>query len=107
MMWLYIGALVILCAIVVLLVGKWDGASAPPEEPPAGGRSPVELLLAERTGRDLSAADLHRVQFDTAVRGYRMEQVDQLLDALADQLGEPGPDAEDSGETARRDIPHE
>lgn len=34
----------------------------------------------------LSAADLRRVRFPLAVRGYRMAEVDALLDRLADQL---------------------
>jgi len=43
----------------------------------------------------LTAQDLHRVRFSTAVRGYRMSEVDALLDRLAAEL-EPrrdtGPD---------------
>jgi DivIVA domain-containing protein len=45
----------------------------------------------------LSAADLRRVRFGTAFRGYRMSEVDALLDRLAaersDQPPQPGPDA--------------
>nr|WP_281363375.1 DivIVA domain-containing protein [Nocardioides perillae] len=38
----------------------------------------------------MSAADLRRVRFPLAVRGYRMAEVDALLDRLADQLaGQP------------------
>jgi DivIVA domain-containing protein len=45
----------------------------------------------------LTAADLRRVRFTTAFRGYRMSEVDTLLARLADELdaarehGEPGP----------------
>ncbi|RJN32880.1 DivIVA domain-containing protein [Nesterenkonia natronophila] len=106
-MWLYVVALLILCVIVVLLVGKWDGAAAPREEPPAGGPSAVDNLLAQRVERDLSAADLDRVEFDTAVRGYRMDQVDQLLDALAEQLRGSATANGGSDERDRRDIPPE
>ncbi|MGA9748333.1 MAG: DivIVA domain-containing protein [Nocardioides sp.] len=31
----------------------------------------------------LTAQDLHRVRFSTALRGYRMSEVDALLDRLA------------------------
>ena len=34
----------------------------------------------------LSAADLKRIRFSTAVRGYRASEVDALLDRLAAQL---------------------
>jgi DivIVA domain-containing protein len=35
----------------------------------------------------LTAGDLRRVRFSTAVRGYRMSEVDALLDRLAAELG--------------------
>ena len=34
----------------------------------------------------LTADDLRRVRFSTAFRGYRMAEVDALLDRLADEL---------------------
>ena len=37
-------------------------------------------------GRPLTAADLRRVRFSTALRGYRMAEVDALLDRLAEEL---------------------
>jgi DivIVA domain-containing protein len=39
----------------------------------------------------LTAADLRGVRFSTAFRGYRMSEVDSLLDRLAAEL-EPRPD---------------
>ena len=44
----------------------------------------------------LTAADLRRVRFSTAFRGYRMSEVDALLDRLAAAL-EP-PHAADEGD---------
>jgi DivIVA domain-containing protein len=45
----------------------------------------------------LTAADLRQVRFGTAFRGYRMSEVDALLDRLAaersERPGQPGPDA--------------
>ena len=38
----------------------------------------------------LAASDLRRVTFSTAFRGYRMSEVDALLDRLATEL-EPAP----------------
>ena len=39
----------------------------------------------------LTAADLRGVRFSTAFRGYRMSEVDSLLDRLAAEMA-PGPD---------------
>lgn len=40
--------------------------------------------------RPLGADDVRAVRFTTAFRGYRMEEVDALLDRLAAQLDEHG-----------------
>lgn len=37
---------------------------------------------------DLHAADVDEVRFDTALRGYRMDQVDDVLDALQQRIDE-------------------
>jgi DivIVA domain-containing protein len=34
------------------------------------------------------AEDLSEVHFDTALRGYRMDQVDEVLDRLAERIAE-------------------
>jgi DivIVA domain-containing protein len=47
----------------------------------------------------LSAADLGRVRFTTAFRGYRMSEVDALLDRLAAQLEE-----KETGRSGRREL---
>jgi DivIVA domain-containing protein len=38
----------------------------------------------------LTADDLRRVRFSTALRGYRMSEVDALLDRLSAELERPG-----------------
>lgn len=86
MTWLYLLALVIIGAIVVVLMGKWDGAAAPGEESPATADDPVDQLLRESGAEGLTAQHLDAVQFDSALRGYRMDQVDKLVEALASQL---------------------
>lgn len=58
--------------------------------------------------RPLSAEDVRRVRFSTAFRGYRMSEVDALLDRLALELDEaraamgngPQPQAPEDGEPA-------
>ena len=55
--------------------------------------------LVPADGR-LRSEDLRRVRFSLAVRGYRMSEVDALLDRLASQLeGAPG-DGDRGGEAA-------
>jgi DivIVA domain-containing protein len=39
----------------------------------------------------LTSADLRRVRFSTAFRGYRMSEVDALLDRLAAEMDPPQP----------------
>jgi DivIVA domain-containing protein len=41
--------------------------------------------------RRLTAQDLRRVRFGTVLRGYRMSEVDALLDRIAAEM-EPGPE---------------
>ncbi|MDZ5076338.1 DivIVA domain-containing protein [Nesterenkonia sp. HG001] len=83
MIWLYLLAVALLGVVVVLLVGRAEGAEPPAEETTA---DEVAELLADRAAAPLSAADLRGIRLQPALRGYRMEQVDRLLDALADQL---------------------
>jgi len=42
--------------------------------------------LALPADRPLSADDLLDVRFSTALRGYRMDEVDELLDRLSEEL---------------------
>ena len=76
---------VLLIVVAVLLVGvfaamvagrvSYDPMAAPVTTQPDTG-------LAE----DFDARDVATVHFDTALRGYRMDQVDGVLDRLQDRL---------------------
>jgi len=44
--------------------------------------------------RPLTAEDLRGMRFSTALRGYRMSEVDALLDRLAAEMGPRGEDRE-------------
>ena len=48
---------------------------------------------------DLVGDDLRRVRFTTVLRGYRMSEVDALLERLASQLEEARRQAEEPGPT--------
>ena len=45
----------------------------------------------------LRAEDLRRVRFSTAFRGYRMAEVDALLDRLTTELESAGQESKDDG----------
>jgi DivIVA domain-containing protein len=78
---------VFLLLIVVVLIGlttaavmgRIGGFMADPTSTQAFGGLPDESLSSD------AVAQLH---FDQALRGYRMEQVDEVIDALGARLGE-------------------
>lgn len=97
MTWLF-AVLVVLAMGGVAMVASGRGGSMPPVH---GDRPDLGLPA----GRALEAGDLRTVRFPLALRGYRMSDVDALLDRLATELedrqGDPrGPDAR-SGEPDR------
>lgn len=86
MMWFF--------AILVVLVMGGVAAVA------AGRGAPMSEAYDDRpdalvpSGRPLAAGDLRRVRFPLAFRGYRMGEVDALLDRLAAQLEHDDPVAQ-------------
>ncbi|HEX5860419.1 MAG TPA: DivIVA domain-containing protein [Nocardioides sp.] len=78
MMWFFAILIVLaLGGIAALAAGKGAPmAEARPDRP--------RLDLPDRG--PLRGADLRRVRFSLAFRGYRMSEVDELLDRLASQL---------------------
>jgi DivIVA domain-containing protein len=79
--------IVFLLLIVVVLIGltaaavmgRISGFMADPTSSQAFGGVPAESL---------SAADIAQLRFDQALRGYRMDQVDEVIDALGARLAE-------------------
>ena len=84
-MWLYLLALAILGVIVLLLMGRWDGAAAPEEE---SGAALQDFARPDLSAGQITPEHLEEIRFDSALRGYRMDQVDALLDRLTQQLRE-------------------
>lgn len=74
---LVVVALVIITAVSVFAVG--DGGRMRADAP---DREPADLPA----DRGLEAADVDRVRFAVGVRGYRMEQVDGVLDRVSAEL---------------------
>lgn len=76
----------------------------------AGRGAPLAEVYDDRpdaevpaTGR-IRASDLRRVRFSLAFRGYRMSEVDALLDRLATEL-ESGPETGPADERRSDDQP--
>jgi DivIVA domain-containing protein len=97
-MWLWVvGIVVVVGAVTVVAVGSGASLSEAYEDRP------------DRTipvGRPLRSDDLQEVTFTTALRGYRMDEVDALLarvraDLLAREAHEPGVDADGEALEAR------
>lgn len=98
MMWLF-AILVVLVLGVVALVAAGRG------QPLAEEYDDRRDVLLPATGR-IGAADLRRVRFPLAVRGYRMEEVDALLDRLAaEREAEEASEAEDDVRPADGTVP--
>jgi DivIVA domain-containing protein len=83
--------IVILLLIVVLLIGLTAAAvmgkiggfmAEPTSSQPSSGWSGV----GGGSRRPLSAGDIGQLQFAQALRGYRMDQVDEVVDALGARL---------------------
>ena len=71
MVWLWVLVIVVLIgALAVLLVGSEDSMAEVYDDRPD---------LTVPIGRPLHSDDLLDVRFSTAVRGYRMDEVDALL----------------------------
>ena len=69
----------ILCAVAFVATGR--GGELSREEP---DRPPVRLPQ----DRMVDAIDINRLRFPVAFRGYRMDEVDRVLDRLAGELAE-------------------
>jgi DivIVA domain-containing protein len=80
-------------------IGRGRSTGAPAEADPPGGEllyrgfsQPPANLPPVLLPADAGPADVDQVRFSLGLRGYRMDQVDQVLDELRDQLA--GKDAE-------------
>ncbi|MEP7034583.1 MAG: DivIVA domain-containing protein [Dermatophilaceae bacterium] len=77
--------------IVVLLIGLTAGAVMGKiggfmADPTSSQPSPGWSEVAVDSGRPLSGGDIRQLQFAQALRGYRMGQVDEVIDALGARL---------------------
>lgn len=80
MMWVFAILIVLAMGGIAAVASGWGRGLAP-----AHDDRPDALVPAEGP---LGSGDLRRVRFSLALRGYRMSEVDALLDRLADQLAD-------------------
>ena len=78
MMWLFAVLIVLVMGAVAVVAGGRGEPMAP-----AYDDRPDALVPADRP---IAAGDLRKVRFSLAFRGYRMSEVDALLERLATQL---------------------
>ena len=90
MTWFFAAVLVVVLGGIAVVASGRAGSM-----PEAYDDRPDVVLPPGRLG----AEDLRRVRFPLAVRGYRMAEVDALLDRLAGQL------EQDGQERDGRDVP--
>jgi DivIVA domain-containing protein len=80
MTWFFAILVVLALGAIAVVASGWGAPLAP-----AYDDRPDVLVPADD---DLVSDDLRRVRFTTVLRGYRMSEVDALLDRLATQLEE-------------------
>lgn len=91
----------IIGAVVAVVLGRTGGMSVEMAQP-VRARAPLAL-----PDGPLGPDDLAMVRLDRAVRGYRMDQVDDLLDRLRLQLAASAHDARQAGgDPSREPVPH-
>lgn len=73
--------LAVIAGIAVVAAGRGDGLGAAQPE-----RSPLGALPAGEVTR----SDVDGLRFTLALRGYRMDEVDAVLDRLVDELDRRG-----------------
>ena len=97
MVWIFfvLVALLVVVAVAAAVTGRitTDPMAEPVSSAPHHG-------LAES---GFAASDVDAVRFDTALRGYRMDQVDEVLDRLQQRLAELESAARDAS-AARDDV---
>lgn len=95
MMWFF-------AALIVLALGGVAAVASGRGAPLAPAYDDAPDALAPPAGA-VTGDDLRRIRFTLAFRGYRMSEVDELLERLAGQLDGTGPDGRDAG--ADQDTP--
>src|SRR3954469_11101867 len=79
-MWFWVVVLVVIVGAVAVFAAGRDNAMAEAYEDRPDRTIP--------SGQPLTAEDVQEVRFSSALRGYRMDEVDALLDRIAAELSD-------------------
>ncbi|MGN9792471.1 DivIVA domain-containing protein [Streptomyces sp. NPDC054847] len=82
MFWFLLIAMVVVIAAVTLVVVGGSDSAALPEAPPE------QLVDPLPPGRPVGRADVEALRLPVGLRGYRMMDVDEVLDRLGAELAE-------------------
>lgn len=93
MTWFFAVLIVLLMGAVAVVAAGFGGSMAEVYDDRPDSRVQAE--------GPLTGEDLRRVRFTTAFRGYRMSEVDALLERLAHELDAARPDSRDENEVDR------
>jgi DivIVA domain-containing protein len=80
--WFFAVLVVLLIGAVAVVASGRGGSLGPSYDDRADVRLP--------TDRPVTGEDLRALRFNTAVRGYRADEVDALIERLAEQLDDEG-----------------
>lgn len=86
---LLISLVVVVAAVALAVLGSGDGRS--PDQPALGGLAdapPDQLDDPLPVHRQVDRADVDMLRLPMAARGYRMREVDEVLDRLGAELAE-------------------
>ncbi|MFF3335120.1 DivIVA domain-containing protein [Streptomyces sp. NPDC002888] len=81
-LFLVVALAVVVAAVTLAVVGGGEGTGPLPEAAPQRLHDPLPV------DRPLNRADVDHLRFPLAVRGYRMDDVDDALNRLAAELAE-------------------
>lgn len=87
MSWFFAVVLVLVVGAVAVVLAGGGGSAAPAYDDRPD--------LGVPDDRPITGADLREVRLSTAVRGYRADEVDDLLERLAQQLDAAGREQQD------------
>jgi DivIVA domain-containing protein len=101
MTWFFAILIVLVMGVIAVVASGRGGSMAEVYDDRPDSRVPAD--------RPLTSTDIRRVRFSTAFRGYRMSEVDALLDRVAAELEPPSapgaapsaPDAPPEGSAAQ------
>lgn len=96
MTWFFAVLVVLLIGAVAVVASGRGGSLGPSYDDRHDVRLPAD--------RPVTAADLHRLRFNTVLRGYRPSEVDAMIDRLSAQLDEDTrPDRQGQDQTGEDD----